>query len=113
MMTLGEFLEFFDFDYEKDEEGYSLIDCQGAYLGDIGSEIFETPAEVVARFQGSIYEPDYIGCYFEEELGVDVSDMSYKVMIEEGKKKGADQIYLDICAALDDPDSVVDDREER
>lgn len=58
-MTLREFLNEFDFDYEKDQDGnYKLIDLQGAYLGGIGSEVFTNIPEIVDRL--STYYTDYI-----------------------------------------------------
>ena len=59
-MTLKRFLNFFDFDYEKYEDGYGLIDMQGADLGNIEGERFENPSEVVERLYDSIYILDYI-----------------------------------------------------
>ena len=58
-MTLSEFLNYFDFDYEKDETGnYWLIDLQGAYLGNIGDESFSNIPEIVNRLE--TYYTDYI-----------------------------------------------------
>lgn len=70
-MTLSAFLDFFDFEYDKDDNGYYVIDKQGANLGDIESQRFETPADVVERFRGSIYEDDYILDDLEEEFSYD------------------------------------------
>lgn len=58
-MSLSEFLNYFDFDYEKDETGnYWLIDLQGAYLGNIGDESFSSIPEIVNRLE--TYYTDYI-----------------------------------------------------
>lgn len=67
-MKIDEFLDFFDFSYEKHGEKYSLIDMQNANLGDIESEIFNSIQELVERFIGSIYEQDYILRDLEEEF---------------------------------------------
>jgi len=62
-MSLGEFLNWFDFDYdfEYDEQGkkvYGLIDLQGAYLGGIGADRFKSVKEIVDRLD--TYYLDYL-----------------------------------------------------
>lgn len=61
-MSLGEFLNFFDFSYEKDkvenETVYKLIDNQGANFGGIEQEEFHSISGIVDRLD--IYYHDYI-----------------------------------------------------
>lgn len=58
-MTLTEFLNYFDFDYEKDENGnYRLIDLQRANLGGIEQEEFNSIPEIIDRL--GTYYTDYI-----------------------------------------------------
>lgn len=57
-MNLREFLEEFDFDYKVNSDGsLSLIDITGVNLGDIESERFSKPSEIVDRL--SMYIADY------------------------------------------------------
>ena len=63
-MTVTEFLNEFDFDYEveqsKEFDGscYKLVDLQGAYLGDIGDDEFFDIETMVDRLD--IYYDDYL-----------------------------------------------------
>lgn len=59
-MNLNDFLGFFDFTYKKYKNGYGFVDLQGANLGDIESERYNSPQDMVDRLGGSIYIPDYI-----------------------------------------------------
>ena len=66
-MTLNDWLEFFDFGYEYTNEpnsegdvGYSFIDFQNVYLGDIDDERYDDPLGMVDRIVDSIYWDDYI-----------------------------------------------------
>jgi len=55
----NEFLELVEFNLMKTKDGqFWLYDCQGADLGNISEERFETVAEVLDRL--TIYEEDYI-----------------------------------------------------
>jgi hypothetical protein len=59
----ADFLDMIDFSLLKDKdedgnEGYRLIDLQGANLGDIQSEIYNNAEGVLDRME--IYEDDYI-----------------------------------------------------
>lgn len=79
-MNLAEFLDCFDFRYEKiqndfkdpenDDEGevYILIDNQCANLGGIEDERFSTIPAIVDRLD--IYYNDYIYRDLEEEFGL-------------------------------------------
>ena len=79
-MNLAEFLDYFDFSYEKiqndfkdpenDDEGevYALIDNQHANLGDIENERFSTIPAIIDRLD--IYYVDYIYRDLEEEFGL-------------------------------------------
>lgn len=68
-MTLREFTEFFDFDYELENGKYKLIDLLKVNFGNIEDEIFDTAADVIQCFVDSIYYPDYIERDLEEEYG--------------------------------------------
>jgi hypothetical protein len=62
-MTVTDFLNNFDFDYEVDldESGYpcwKLIDLQDAYLGSIGEDEFNSIGSIVDRLD--IYYDDYL-----------------------------------------------------
>lgn len=59
-MTFEELLGFFDFSYDKDDEGYLFIDLQGAYLGNIAEERYTNPLDMITRLFGGIYGDDYI-----------------------------------------------------
>mgnify|MGYP003303212191 CR=1 FL=1 len=59
-MNINDFLGFFDFALKKYEDGYGVVDLQGANLGDIESERFDTLSDIVERFSDSIYTLDYI-----------------------------------------------------
>ena len=79
-MNLAEFLDYFDFSYEKiqndfkdpenDDEGevYALIDNQHANLGGIENERFSTIPAIIDRLD--IYYVDYIYRDLEEEFGL-------------------------------------------
>ena len=79
-MNLAEFLDYFDFSYEKiqndfkdpenDDEGevYTLIDNQHVNLGDIENERFSTIPAIIDRLD--IYYVDYIYRDLEEEFGL-------------------------------------------
>ena len=67
-MTLNEFLEFFDFTYEKYPDGkYGFIDLQGADFGDIESERYDSPEGMIDRLGDSIYITDYIDQILKED----------------------------------------------
>lgn len=67
-MTLNEFLGFFDFTYKKYPDGkYGFIDLQGADLGDIESERYDSPEGMVDRLGDSIYITDYIDQILKED----------------------------------------------
>lgn len=80
-MNLAEFLDYFDFSYEKiqndfedpenDEEGevYVLIDNQHANLGGIENERFSTIPAIIDRLD--IYYNDYIYRDLEEEFDLE------------------------------------------
>ena len=102
-MTIHEFLNFFDFALEKYDNQYGVIDCQGANLGDIESERFDTIAEVVERFCESIYIPDYI--IDDVEKQADKTFDSYEDMYQWCKENG-DDYHGDILYALINPKSV-------
>lgn len=104
-MKLEEFLNFFDFSYEKYEDGYGLIDLQGADLGNIEGERFNATWEVVERFNGSIYEPDYITNDLEEEFGYD-GDYSREDMYRFAKEHNVG--YADILYAMMCPKTVIE-----
>ena len=53
-----EYLDLTEFALEKDDKGYWLNDRQGADLGNISDDRFETAAEIVDRMD--IYHTDYI-----------------------------------------------------
>lgn len=69
-MNIHDFLDFFDFELNRYDDGYGVIDLQGANLGDIESERFDTLSKIVDRFSGSIY----IGDYIDEKLNDDGYD---------------------------------------
>ncbi len=79
---LHRFLNFFDFDYELENGNIRLIDLQGANLGGICDELYQSINDVIGRFQYSIYIDDYINRMVEDEFNVDISEMSYKEIIE-------------------------------
>jgi hypothetical protein len=58
VMTLTDFLAYFDFSYTEDIGGIHLVDETGTNLGDIQSETFSDVSEVVDRL--GIYYHDYI-----------------------------------------------------
>lgn len=109
-MTLGEYVDFFDFSYAKDEEGFYLIDNQGADLGSIGSERFETAADVVERFIGSIYFPDYIVDDLEKEYGYN-GDYSVKNLLEFAQEHSSG--HAKILEVMVNPNSIVELETER
>ena len=103
-MKLKDFLEFFDFSYEKYENGYGVIDLQGANLGDIESERYEAPYDIVARFDDSIYIPDYIDDLLEED-GFDMEctwENQYNWCVKHNHP------YKDICYAFLHPETVIE-----
>ena len=103
-MKLDMFLDFFDFSYEKYEDGYGVIDNQGADLGGIESERFETIADIVERFDGSIYIPDYIDDNLEED-GFDLEctwENQYNWCVEHNHP------YKDICFVFLHPETVTE-----
>ena len=79
-MNLAEFLDYFDFSYEKiqndfkdpenddESEVYALIDNQHANLGGIENERFSTIPAIIDRLD--IYYVDYIYRDLEEEFGL-------------------------------------------
>ena len=108
-MTLSEFTDFFDFSCSKDKDGYYLIDNQGADLGKICSERFNEPWEVVERFNGSIYEPDYITDDLEDEYGY-TGDYSREDLYNFAKENAIS--YANILYVMMDPKSIIDDVKE-
>ena len=64
-MTLKEILNFFDFDYDVYEDGYGLVDLQEANLGNIESERYNNPIDLVTRLVDGIYSDDYL---FDEDI---------------------------------------------
>ena len=91
-MTLREFLNYFDFDYEVYNDkpydypnGYiSLIDLQGANLGNIESEKYSNDKQGVNSIIDRLdtYYQDYIFTgieeVLEEEYGIDTENMNWK-----------------------------------
>ncbi len=59
-MTLRELLGFYDFDYMRHPDGYGLVDCTGANLGNIEAERFEDPIDMVGRIFDGPYGNDYL-----------------------------------------------------
>lgn len=113
-MKLKEFLAFFDFDFQRYPEetetdnedgianGIGVIDQQGGNLGGIEGERFSSPEDVVARFQDSIYIPDYIDEVLEEDgyTGEDTWESQYEWC------KANEHPYKDICYAFLHPETV-------
>lgn len=79
-MNINSFLDFFDFTLEKYEDGYGVIDLQGANLCGIEEERFDTLSGIIDRFADSIYIPDYIDTFLEED-GYD-GDCDYESQYE-------------------------------
>ena len=76
-MSVGEWLEIFDFGYEwtdepnsEGETGYAFVDFQHVYLGNIADERYDDPRDMIDRIaDGSIYWMDYIDADLEDEYG--------------------------------------------
>lgn len=58
--TFSELVSYFDFSLEKDELGFWVRDLQGANLGDIEADRFDTAAQIVDRMD--LYVRDYLLC---------------------------------------------------
>lgn len=80
-MNINDFLGFFDFKLEKYEDGYGVVDLQGANLGDIESQRFDHLSDIVERFYDSIYISDYIDEPLRED-GYDGDDDYYTTQYE-------------------------------
>ena len=80
-MNINAFLGFFDFKLEKYKDGYGVVDLQGANLGNIEEQRFDTLSEIVYRFFDSIYIPDYIDEDLRED-GYDGDDDCYETQYE-------------------------------
>lgn len=80
-MKIDDFLAFFDFALAKYEDGYGVVDLQGADLGDIESERFDTLAGIIYRFFDSVYIPDYIDNPLRED-GYEGEDDYYENQYE-------------------------------
>ena len=102
-MTIKEFLNFFEFDLEKYGTTYGVVDLQGANLGDIEDERYDTVQEIVERFNGSVYIPDYITDHIEEDADKEFD--SYEEMYQWCNDHG-DTYFKDVLYALIHPDSV-------
>lgn len=63
--TFEDCLNYFDFSYEKDVDGYAFIDCQGAYLGNIGIERYHDPVDMISRLVDGVYGSDYL---FDDDI---------------------------------------------
>ena len=92
-MTFRELLNFFDFDYEKHKDGYSLVDLQGANLGGIEDDRFETPDEMIERLVSGIYGDDYLF----SDVDMDIED--YINLYKDDKDH---DIYLYYCFHVDE-----------
>ncbi len=72
-MVFKEMLNVMDFQLEKYDDGFGLIDLQGANWGDIESDRFRTAAEIIERItiylDGYYYDDltDIASRYFENE----------------------------------------------
>ncbi len=106
-MRLAEFLDCYDFSYQINENGkYQFVDLMSANLGGICEEEFDSPAEMVERLQGSIYEQDYVIEDFEDITQLDSTIMNYQEMAECLEKSGEKTILIDILKTLNNPESV-------
>lgn len=138
-MDLNEFLGYFDFSYdivspggkyetrirqERIDEGdirpedadkdlICLVDLQGAYLGDIGSERYPIEQASIARIMDrmDVYIHDMLIVDFEEvliEYGVDPADMDLEQMVQKCKELGIEQgqVSYILADAVLNPDSV-------
>ena len=116
-MTLREFLNEFDFDYEKDENGnYKLIDLQRVNLGGIEQEEFSSIPEIVNRLD--TYYGDYIYRTISEAdlMGVDTpiyeGEEEYNAeMVEWLKENYGDNHYLTkLVECIANPELIKEDR---
>ena len=87
----AEFLDITEFDLEKYEDGYGLHDRQGANLGDIEGDRFDTAEEIVDRMD------NYVVDYFldDEEYG---DYVSFQDFLDNGPKDAWDRPIVDMLA---------------
>lgn len=77
------FLDLVEFAVEKDGDEYKLVDLQGANLGDIESDRFETASQIFDRM--GIYIEDYYIRAIEdvlEEKGIDVEFNTWEDIVD-------------------------------
>ena len=109
-MKLTEFLNYFDFDYEKDNDNYRLIDLQGAYLGGIRNDRFNSIEDIVERL--TTYYHDYIYSDITDEMmvpGADVyeGDEYYPDILKwlkENNDYGPDNYYTKLVECIVNPE---------
>ena len=106
-MTVTEFLNAFDFDYEVgyseefDEPCYKLIDLQGANFGDIDEDEFTSIVGIVDRLE--IYYDDYL--LYEDESSDD-----YNVLLDEMIKTDPDAWQIPYIYYVLNPDELIVDK---
>lgn len=71
------FLDVIEFELVKYEDGYGLVDLQGANLGDIEEDRFQTAAEIIERL--SVYIEDYYLDDLDEEFCNTVEAYGFEV----------------------------------
>lgn len=59
-MSFEEYINFFDFGFKLYSDGYGFIDFTGANLGNIESERYDNPINMINRLVDSIYFKDYV-----------------------------------------------------
>lgn len=104
-MKIDEFLDFFDFSYEKYEDGYGLVDNQGVNLGDIESERYNSISGLVERIADSIYCKDYYEDDMEEEYGY---NGDHSIEDEYAFAKANNIPYICIIEAMMFPENVTE-----
>lgn len=137
-MDLKQFLSYFDFDYdivppggkyedrirqeliddekltveEADKDLICLIDCQGAYFGDIGKERFPINSQSIEKIidRLNIYVNDFEVEFQEalEERGIDINPLSLSEMFLECKALGVGdgEVCFALAEAILNPDKI-------
>lgn len=106
-MTVSEFLNGFDFDYEVgysdefEKPCYKLIDLQGANLGDIEDDEFFGIDGIVDRLE--IYYDDYL-------LDEDESSDDYNVLLDEMIKTDSNAWQIPYIYYVLNPDELIVDK---
>ena len=101
-MTLEAFLSYFDFDYRMyDNSTFSLVDLQGANLGNIESERFsmDTKGIMDCIERMDIYVMDYVLRPVEEQMNMSFN--SVKDILDYAHESDEHALKVSCCCDMD------------